>query len=72
MVSDFLIGISVLCLWLPFDFYPSHAGIIIFCLVYGFVSGTFVSLLMPCVAKAGPIETIGVRFGTLQIVLALA
>ncbi|KAK4543961.1 hypothetical protein LTR36_004735 [Oleoguttula mirabilis] len=71
-VSDWLVGVSILCLWLPFDFDPSHAGIIIFCLVYGFVSGAFVSLLMPCVAKTGSIETIGMRFGTFQMAIGLS
>ena len=70
--SGFLIGISMLCLWLPFDFHPSRAGIIIFCLVYGFVSGAFVSLMMPAVAKLGPIETMGMRFGNFQLVIAVS
>jgi len=61
----------MLCLWLPFHFHPSHAGLIVFALVYGFVTGAFVSLLMPCVAKSGKLETLGVRFGTFQMVVAL-
>ncbi|OQD73365.1 hypothetical protein PENDEC_c015G00885 [Penicillium decumbens] len=67
----FATGISMLCLWLPFHFHPSHAGLIVFALVYGFVTGAFVSLLMPCVAKSGKLETLGVRFGTFQMVVAL-
>ncbi|KAK4494798.1 hypothetical protein PRZ48_014154 [Zasmidium cellare] len=70
--SGFLTSLSILCLWLPFDFHISHAGIIVFCLVYGFVSGAFVALLMPCVAKTGPIETIGMRFGNFQMVIGIA
>ncbi|KAF2162684.1 hypothetical protein M409DRAFT_68973 [Zasmidium cellare ATCC 36951] len=72
VASSFLIGLSMLCLWLPFDFHTSHAGVIVFCLVYGFVSGAFVALLMPCVAKTGPIETIGMRFGNFQMVIGIA
>jgi hypothetical protein len=49
--------------------YPSHAGIIVFALVYGFASGAFVSLLMPCAAKTGTLETLGVRFGTFQTII---
>ena len=67
-----LTGISVLVLWIPFDNHPSEAGIIIFALVYGFVSGAYVSLMMPCVAKSGSLETLGVRFGTFQSVIAIA
>jgi hypothetical protein len=62
----------MLALWLPFNYHPSHAGIIVFGLVYGFVSGSFVSLLMPCVAKTGNLETLGQRFGTFQIVMAVS
>ncbi|TPX12637.1 uncharacterized protein E0L32_000814 [Thyridium curvatum] len=65
-------GASILALWLPFNYHPSHAGIIVFSAVYGFASGAFVSLLMPCAAKAGSIETIGQRFGTFQVVMALS
>ncbi|KAF2726274.1 MFS general substrate transporter [Polychaeton citri CBS 116435] len=71
-LSGFFIGLSILCLWIPFDFHPSHVGIIIFSLVYGFVSGAFVSLLMPCVAKTGPLETMGMRFGTFQLAISIA
>lgn len=71
-VSAFLTGGSILCLWLPFNYHHSHAGLIVFALVYGFVSGSYVCLLMPCIAKAGPVETIGQRFGTFQLCVALA
>ncbi|KAH8660451.1 putative MFS transporter [Xylariales sp. PMI_506] len=68
----FLTGGSILTLWLPFDYHHSHAGIIVFALVYGFVSGAFISLMMPCVAKTGSIDTIGQRFGTFQMVIAVS
>ncbi|KAJ6128117.1 hypothetical protein N7471_009334 [Penicillium samsonianum] len=67
----FATAISMLCLWLPFHYHSSHAGLIIFALVYGFVTGAVVSLLMPCVAKSGKLEALGVRFGTFQMVVAL-
>jgi hypothetical protein len=40
-------------------------------LVYGLASGAFVSLLMPCAAKTGTLETLGVRFGTFQTIIGL-
>lgn len=61
----------MLCLWLPFNYHSSHAGLIIFGLVFGFVSGALVSLVMPCVAKSGSLETLGQRFGTFQFVLSI-
>ena len=61
----------MLCLWLPFNYHPSHAGIIVFALVYGLVSGAVVTLVMPCVAKSGSLETLGQRFGTFQLVISL-
>jgi predicted membrane-bound spermidine synthase len=67
-----LTGLSILCLWLPFDTHPSHAGLMVFGAVYGFVSGAYVSLLMPCAAKSGSLETLGVRFGTFQSVIGIA
>lgn len=69
---SFLTGVSILCLWLPFDNHHSLAGLIVFALVYGFVSGAYVSLLMPCAAKSGSLETLGQRFGTFQTVISLA
>jgi MFS family permease len=70
-VSAMLTGASMLCLWLPFNYHSSHAGIIVFGLVYGFVSGAVVSLLLPCVAKFGELETLGRRFGTFQMVISV-
>ncbi|GLA02068.1 hypothetical protein AnigIFM60653_001363 [Aspergillus niger] len=65
-------GVSMLCLWLPFNYHPSHAGIIVFSAVYGFVSGAVVSLMMPCVAKVGDLQTLGQRFGTFQLIMSVS
>ncbi|GLA55727.1 hypothetical protein AnigIFM63604_002673 [Aspergillus niger] len=62
----------MLCLWLPFNYHPSHAGIIVFSAVYGFVSGAVVSLMMPCVAKVGDLQTLGQRFGTFQLIMSVS
>jgi hypothetical protein len=64
-------GVCMLALWLPFNSRHSHAGLIVLALAYGLFSGALVSLLMPCVAKAGDIATLGRRFGTFQMVMAL-
>jgi hypothetical protein len=61
----------MLTLWLPFNYHHSQAATIIFALVYGLVSGAFVSLTMPCVFKLGSLETLGQRFGTFQIVMTV-
>ena len=67
-----LTGISIFVLWIPFDYHTSTAGTVIFALTYGFVSGAYISLMMPCAAKSGSLETLGVRFGTFQSVIAIA
>ena len=71
VIISFMTGITVLTLWVPFDYHPSRAGLIIFALAYGCVSGGFVSLLMPCAAKSGDLRTLGQRFGTFQLLIAL-
>ncbi|KAK9234203.1 major facilitator superfamily domain-containing protein [Lipomyces kononenkoae] len=71
-VVAFLTGALILCLWLPFGIHHSQTGIVVFCLLYGFVSGAYVCLLMPCAAKTGSIETLGRRFGTFQVVMAIS
>ncbi|KAJ5584960.1 uncharacterized protein N7459_004760 [Penicillium hispanicum] len=71
-ISTFGSGVAILALWLPFNYHPSHAGLIVFALVYGSVSGAVVSLFMPCVAKLGKLETLGQRFGTFQIAISVS
>jgi MFS family permease len=70
-VCSLMSGVSILALWLPFSYHPATAGFIVFVLIYGFVSGAFVSMLMPCAAKSGSLETLGQRFGTFQTVIAI-
>ncbi|KAK7529475.1 MFS transporter [Phyllosticta citribraziliensis] len=66
-------AITLLAFWLPLSFHPSNAGIIVFAVVYGFVSGGFVSLCSPCVIALvdGRLEDLGVKFGLGCICLAL-
>ncbi|KAL3422698.1 transporter MCH4-like protein 8 [Phlyctema vagabunda] len=72
VIISSLTGISILALWIPFDYHPSHAGIMVFAVIYGFVSGGFISLLMPCAAKSGDVKSLGQRFGTFQLVMAVS
>ncbi|KAI9642405.1 hypothetical protein NHQ30_009209 [Ciborinia camelliae] len=67
-----LTGLSIITLWIPFTYHSSHIGLIFFAIVYGFLSGAFISLMMPCCAKSGTIETLGQRFGTFQSVIAFS
>ncbi|QSZ32136.1 hypothetical protein DSL72_001705 [Monilinia vaccinii-corymbosi] len=66
-----LAGLSIIMLWTPFTYHPSHVGIIFFAFIYGFLSGAFISLMMPCCAKSGTIETLGQRFGTFQFAVGI-
>ncbi|KAJ5675762.1 hypothetical protein N7462_008659 [Penicillium macrosclerotiorum] len=68
--SSFASGIAILTLWLPFNYHVSPSGLIVFSLIYGFVSGAIVALFMPCVAKLGKLETLGQRLGTFQFVIS--
>ncbi|TVY93615.1 Fujikurins efflux protein [Lachnellula willkommii] len=62
-------AIIVLGLWLPSS---SNAPIIVFCALYGFSSGAFVSLSPSLIAQISPIREIGVRTGTFFFCVALA
>jgi MFS family permease len=64
-------AVTIFALWIPFDYYSSHAALIVFATVYGYTSGGFTSLLMPCAAKSGSLETLGTRFGTFQLIMAI-
>ncbi|KAJ5643634.1 uncharacterized protein N7484_006141 [Penicillium longicatenatum] len=70
--SALLSCIMILCLWLPFDYHSSNAGLIVFAVAYGFFSGAFVSIMMPCCAKSGSLETLGRQIGTYQGVIAIS
>ena len=71
-VVSILTGLSVICLWIPFDNHNSLAGTIIFALAYGLFSGAYVSLMLPCAAKSGSLEALGQRFGTFQSIISIA
>jgi hypothetical protein len=52
--------------------HSTKAQIFAFSAMYGFASGAFISIIMPCVADLGPVETLGQRFGVYQAVIGLS
>ncbi|EMD39496.1 hypothetical protein CERSUDRAFT_111804 [Gelatoporia subvermispora B] len=63
----FLSGLSILVVWIFADNLPT---ILIFAILYGFFSGAFNSLIMPCVAQISSIRTIGTRVGVLYSIIS--
>ena len=61
IVTTAFSAIMVLALWLPSS---GNAPIIVFCALYGFSTGAFVSLGPALIAQISPIKEIGVRSGT--------
>jgi MFS family permease len=61
-------AIVVLALWLPSK---ANAPIIVFCVLYGFSSGAFVSMGPSLIAQISPIREIGVRSGTFFLFVAI-
>ena len=62
-------SIIVLALWLPAS---SNAPIIVFAALYGFGSGSFVSLAPSLVAQISDVREIGVRNGTVFAIISFA
>ncbi|KAL6244128.1 hypothetical protein RBB50_008998 [Rhinocladiella similis] len=74
MVVGILSGVSILCFWLPLEYYFSNAGILVFGGLYGAISGGFIGLMTPCVIALsdGNVEALGARLGGFMVVLAIA
>ncbi|KAK0109521.1 hypothetical protein ONS95_002210 [Cadophora gregata] len=51
---------------------PTSTQIFAFSAFYGFASGAFISVMMPCAAELGPVSKLGQRFGTYQAVIGFA
>lgn len=66
-------GILVLAAWLPLDYNISLGGMVTFGLLYGFVSGGFVSIGPPCVVSLakGRVDEIGLKLGGFCLAIAL-
>ena len=69
VLTTFFSCIIVLALWLPSR---GNIPIIIFAGLYGFSSGTFVSMVPALVAQISDIRQIGVRNGTNFLVISVA
>ena len=69
VLTTFFSCIIVLALWLPAR---GNIPIIIFAGLYGFSSGTFVSMVPALVAQISDIRQIGVRNGTNFLIISLA
>ncbi|KAF7894293.1 hypothetical protein EAF00_007807 [Botryotinia globosa] len=67
-----LTGFSIITLWIPFTYHSSHIDLIFFAVVYGILSGAFISLMMPCCAKSGTLQSLGQGFGTFQSIIAIS
>lgn len=65
--SAFLSGLLCLVFWL---FAKSVVSIMLFSVVYGFVSGSFVSVVTPCVAQISDMAQMGTRIGILYTIIS--
>lgn len=64
-----LTAIFTLAIWVPID---TRAGAIIFAVLYGFTSGSYVALIPACVAQLSPAGELGIRLGTNSMAVAVA
>lgn len=65
--SAFFSGLTCLVFWL---FAKSLVSIMLFSALYGFFSGSFVSVINPCVAQISHITQIGTRTGMLYSIIS--
>jgi MFS family permease len=64
IISAALTGLTVLCLWTTVN---DAVGVMWLAALYGFFSGSGVSLIGPCIAQISPIELIGQRLGMFYV-----
>ena len=60
-------GLAALLLW---PFATRVGAVMLFAALYGFFSGAFNALIMPCIAQVSDIGEIGTRIGMLYSILA--
>jgi MFS family permease len=65
--SACFMGISTLTLWFVSR---TMTTVLIYAIVYGFFSGSFIALINPCVASISDVSVIGRRFGGLYTLIA--
>ncbi|KAH0832257.1 major facilitator superfamily domain-containing protein [Lanmaoa asiatica] len=66
--SAFLSGLSCLVFWM---FGKDLLAIILFAVLYGLLSGAFISVVTPCVAQISDIREIGARIGALYTLISV-
>jgi uncharacterized membrane protein len=73
-IMAFLTALTVLVIWLPVNFHGTVAGIMIFSVFYGFMSGAFVSLMTPALIELcdGKIGDLGLMLGTFMAINSFA
>jgi MFS family permease len=64
----------VLAIWLPINYHNSLGGLVVFVVLFGFVSGAFVSLMSPALIEVagGHTHDLGVMLGTFFAIVAVA
>jgi len=73
-VMAYATTLTILVIWLPVNFYPAVAGIVILGLTFGFFSGAFVSLMTAALidVAGGNTTDLGVMLGTFMGVVSFA
>lgn len=69
LITMTLSTVLVLALWIPAR---GHVPIILFAALFGFTSGTFVSMAPALVVQISKVEEIGVRTGTSFFIISVA
>jgi len=69
IITTSLSTLLVLALWIPAK---TNTGIIVFAALFGFTSGTFVSMAPALVAQISEVKQIGVRTGTSFFIISIA
>lgn len=69
IVMAFVTAIFVLALWIPAG---SNAALIMFAILFGFTSGTIVSMAPPIVAQVSDMRQIGIQTGTVFTFVGIA
>lgn len=63
-------AVAVFVIWLPFG--SKLAGLYIFSCVYGFASGSFISLAPACIGQISKASEVGGRFGVCYLTVSFA
>ncbi|OJA10373.1 hypothetical protein AZE42_08715 [Rhizopogon vesiculosus] len=66
--AAFFAGLSCLTFWM---FAKTVVAVMAFAVVYGFLSGAFISMVTPCVAQISDISEIGSRLGALYTLISI-